>query len=207
MTLPGVAWAESALVVVDMQNDFVRVGAPMEVPTARAVVPVIDRLAATFRSRGRPVIFTRFIAGPRRTLMWEWTDAHRHPVCCCWRRHPRYYSELDAERFCADVVDELAPRPEDYVVDKYGYDAFHNTPLQDILAAEGCRAIVVTGAVTQICVDSTVRGAVHRGVACLVCRDAVASPRADLHSTSLAVLNHKFAWVADSRDILDRLER
>ena len=62
-----------ALLVVDMQNDFVREGAPQEVPEARATIPLIASLLEDFRAAGRPVIYTRFTAGPGRTLLWTWS--------------------------------------------------------------------------------------------------------------------------------------
>jgi nicotinamidase-related amidase len=63
--------ARSALLVVDMQNDFVREDAPQEVPQARLVIGTIAGLAAAFRDSGRPVVYTRFTAGPQRTLLLE----------------------------------------------------------------------------------------------------------------------------------------
>ena len=74
----------SALIVVDMQNDFVRVGAPLEVPDARETIEVNQELLAWFRERKRPVVFTRFIAGPEPTLMWKWSEVIAPPTCCCW---------------------------------------------------------------------------------------------------------------------------
>src|SRR5438045_9160765 len=74
---------KSALIVVDMQNDFVRVGAPLEVPDARETIDVHLELLDWFRSRKRPVIFTRFVAGPHPTLMWKWSPQTAPPVCCC----------------------------------------------------------------------------------------------------------------------------
>ena len=65
--------ATTALVVVDMQNDFVRQGAPLEVPDARGTIDNHRRLLKCFRDRKGVVVFTRFIAGPRRTLIWNWS--------------------------------------------------------------------------------------------------------------------------------------
>ncbi|MEA2628995.1 MAG: ureidoacrylate peracid hydrolase, partial [Chloroflexota bacterium] len=73
-----------ALVVVDMQNDFVRVGAPLEVPDARETIDVHLDLLSWFRAHQRLVVFTRFVAGPARTLMWNWSPQIAPPVCSCW---------------------------------------------------------------------------------------------------------------------------
>jgi nicotinamidase-related amidase len=73
-----------ALVVVDMQNDFVRVGAPLEVPEARATIGPHQTLLDACRRRGIPVVYTKFVAGPERTLVWEWSPQLAPPVHCCW---------------------------------------------------------------------------------------------------------------------------
>src|SRR5258705_3479792 len=56
-----------ALVVVDMQNDFVRIGAPLEVPESRPTIRVHQSLLAVCRERNIPVIYTKFVAGPQRS--------------------------------------------------------------------------------------------------------------------------------------------
>src|SRR5205814_214287 len=85
--------AHPALVVVDMQNDFVRIGAPLEVPEARPTIPVHQRLLAACRERSIPVIYTKFVAGPERTLVWEWSPVLAPPVCCCWKGFLRHYDD------------------------------------------------------------------------------------------------------------------
>ena len=85
----------SALIVVDMQNDFVRVGAPLEVPDARETIEVNQELLAWFRERHRPVVFTRFVAGPEPTLMWKWSEVIAPPTCCCWPGFMRSYADVE----------------------------------------------------------------------------------------------------------------
>src|SRR4051812_50046085 len=60
-----------ALVVVDMQNDFVRVGAPPEVPDARGTIAAHENLLAAFRARGLPVLYTRFLSRQEGNLLWR----------------------------------------------------------------------------------------------------------------------------------------
>ena len=121
--------AHPALVIVDMQNDFVRVGAPLEVPESRPTIPVHQRLLAACRERGIPVICTKFVAGPERTLVWEWSPVLAPPVCCCWKGFLRHYEDVGKELDCSDIIDEIYPEPGDPIVDKFGYGAFHNTSL------------------------------------------------------------------------------
>jgi nicotinamidase-related amidase len=196
-----------ALVVVDMQNDFVRVGAPLEVPTARATIPVHQTLLSTFRELNLPVVYTRFIAGPKSTLVWQWSPQHAPPVCCCWKGHRRGYADVAGERDCADVVDELSPEPGDPVVDKYGYDAFHNTNLNDILRAHHVASVVVTGTVTQICVEETARGSFQHGYPTTIVADAVSSYMPDLHDATLKNFAFKFGWVSSSAEVITEVRR
>jgi nicotinamidase-related amidase len=195
----------AALVVVDMQNDFVRAGAPMEVPDARATIPVIHSLATLFRARRAPVIFTRFVAGPERTLLWNWSPQCAPPTCACWRDKRRSYADITEERLAFDVIDELAPGPGDHVVDKYGYSAFHDTVLPQILKAEAIETLVVTGTVTQICVEDTVHGAFHSGYPTIVVADAVSSYDRELHAAALRGIAAKFGWVVPSSEVLAAL--
>lgn len=196
------ARASPALVVVDMQNDFVRVGAPLEVPDARKAIPVNRRLIDAFRASGRPVVFTRFLAGPERTLMWNWSPVIAPPIRCCWPGVSRAYEDAEDQLECTAVIDELAPLPGEPQVEKYGYNAFHRTNLTDILRAHGVDTVVVTGTVTQICVEDTARAAFHEGFQTIVVADAVSSFDPELHRNALRNIELKYGVVLTSDDVL-----
>lgn len=191
-----------ALVVVDMQNDFLRVGAPQEVPQGRAVIATVRDLVDAFEAAGRPVIYTRFLAGPGETLMTVWSPECGPEQRSCWPGEMRTYADRPGvELEGPAVVDELAPSEDAVVVDKFGYGAFHNTILEDVLHARGCDQIVVTGVITQICVEDTVRQAFHRGFEAVVVEDAVASFDDELHRATLRNLEMKFAAVLTAADV------
>jgi len=196
----------TALVVVDMQNDFVRVGAPLEVPDARETIEVHQELLGWFRAKRRPIVFTRFIAGPKETLMWKWSPVIAPPTRCCWPGIKRAYGDVEGERECVAVIDELEPRHNEHQVDKYGYNGFHRTPLTDLLNAHGVDTVVITGTVTQICVEDTARGAFHEGFQAAVVSDAVSSYAPELHRASLQTLAMKYGRVVTSQDALAELE-
>jgi nicotinamidase-related amidase len=189
---------EQALLIVDMQNDFLRVGAPQEVPAGRDLVPVISELAGVFRQEGRPVIYTRFLAGPGSTLMVRWSPECGPVQRSCWPGHLRDYADRDGPREGAAVVDELEPQPGELVVDKFGYGAFHNTLLVDALRALHVSQVVVTGVVTQICVEDTVRQGMQAGYEMVVVSDCVASFDDELHRATLRNVDMKFGVVVDS---------
>jgi nicotinamidase-related amidase len=197
---------DPALLIVDMQNDFVRVGAPLEVPEARATIPAHRRLIEGARRRGLPVIYTKFLSRSEYYLLWEWSPQCRPPTKCCWKGHRRFYEDADRELDCSDVVEEVYPEPGDPVVEKYGYGAFHETPLASLLRDLGVRSLLVTGTVTQICVEETAREAFHHGFRTTLVADAVSSYAPDLHAATLRNFAMKFGWVEDSGMLLQRLE-
>jgi nicotinamidase-related amidase len=196
---------DPALLIVDMQNDFVRMGAPLEVPDARATLPVHRRLIDAARRRGLPVIYTKFLSHQEYCLLWEWSPQCRPPTKCCWKGHHRYYEDASGELDCTDVVAEIYPEPGDPIIEKYGYGAFHETSLALHLHDLGVRSLLVTGTVTQICVEETAREAFHHGFRTTLVTDAVSSYAPDLHAATLRNFAMKFGWAEDSDTLLQRL--
>jgi nicotinamidase-related amidase len=197
--------AHPAVVVVDMQNDFVRVGAPLEVPEARPTIAVHQTLLGACRERGIPIIYTKFVAGPERTFIWEWSPQLAPPVCCCWKGFLRHYGDVGKELDCADIIDEIYPEPGDPIVDKFGYGAFHNTNLDDLLKARHVESVLVTGTVTQICVEETARESMKRGYRTTIVSDAVSTYAPDLQAAVLKNFAHKFGWVSTAGEIIEAL--
>lgn len=195
----------AALVIVDMQNDFVRVGAPQEVPEARATIPRIQQLLGWFREARRPVVFTKFIAGPCETLVWLWSPECGPEQRSCWPGVRRKYRDCEEEREGPEIIDELRPRPGEHVLEKYGYDAFFRTNLADHLRANHVTDVVVCGTVTHICVASTVNGAFHHGYRTVVASDAVSSYDEELHRATLRAVEAKFGRVASTEEIVAEL--
>lgn len=194
-----------ALLVVDMQNDFVRTGAPLEVPDARATIAVHRRLLAAFRARRLPVLYTRFVSLEEDNLLWRWSPQCHPATRACWPDHARSYDDAPVPLPCIEVIDELAPAPGDPVIDKRGYGAFHATDLDARLRALEVRSLVITGTVTQICVEETAREAFHHGYATTIVADAVSSFAPDLHAAALRNFAMKFGWVANAGDLIAEL--
>ena len=194
----------AAVVVIDMQNDFVRAGAPLEVPGIRKTIPPIQKLIAAARASSIPVIYTRFVAGPKRTLIWDYTPQIAADKAC-WRGVYRKYKDSGKELLCLDVVDEIYPAKDDYVVDKYSYNAFLNTNLIDILNAEAARTIIVSGTVTNVCVGNTVYAAFQNNIEPIVGRDAVSSWDEELNNSTLRNIEGKFGKVLAVEEIIANL--
>lgn len=198
-------WKNSALIIVDMQNDFVRVGAPLEVPSARETIAAQKALIQAFHKRSLPVVYTKFISHPHYYLLWEWSPQCKPPTRCCWKGHQRFYNDIAAKRDCTEIIDELLPAPEDVIIEKFGYGAFHETTLEKTLHSFGINSVVVTGTVTQICVEETAREAFHHGFRTTIVEDGVSSFASDLHAATLKNFAMKFGWVSKSDNIISSL--
>jgi nicotinamidase-related amidase len=194
-----------ALLVVDMQNDFVREGAPMEVPDARKTITQNKALIAYCRQAGIPVIFTRFIGTTERSLLWNWSPKIAPPLRACNKGYKRYYADVKQTLECTDVVDELSPKDGEVIIDKYGYGAFHETRLDSILKAMGVQSLILTGTVTQICVEETGREAFHYGYKTTMVTDAVSSFMPDLHAAAIKNFGMKFGWCKTADEVLAML--
>ncbi|RKF12575.1 cysteine hydrolase [Roseovarius spongiae] len=197
-----------ALIVVDMQNDFVRRGAPMEVPSSRDIVVRLQALISAFRARSLPVVFTRYVAAPDyRHLQTRlpWLELIEPPVSACLPGHMRGYADVDQDRDAAAMIDELAPEPRDIVIDKIFYSAFFKTNLHQQLQSLGVDALAVTGTLTEMCVEDTARHAVHHGYPTAMVRDAVASNSPTRHDAALDAFAGNYGWVMDASEIEARL--
>ncbi len=195
----------SALVIVDMQNDFVRQGAPLEVPDARATIEPHRALIAAFRGRALPIVYTKFIATPYRSLLWNWSPECEPDTKCCWKGHERRYLDGNEALECTDIIREIYPEPGDLIVEKFAYGGFHGTALADMLHSLGVCSLVVTGTVTQICVEETAREAFHHGFRTTLVEDAVSSFSPNLHAATLENFAMKFGWVTPSGDVVARI--
>lgn len=136
-----------ALLVIDMLNDFVLPGAPLEVPKTREVLPAIRTRIASARAAGWPVIFV--------------CDAHQ-PDDPEFSRMGWPPHAVRGTRG-AEVVAELAPQETDPIVEKTSYSAFLHTGLEGLLQALDVERLTLTGCVTNICILYTAYDAVCRG--------------------------------------------
>lgn len=201
----GIDTSAAALVVVDMQNDFVRAGAPQEVPDARTTLGTVATLIEACRRTSVPVMFTRYTAGPNATHHAWFSPECSPPIRSCWPGVTRRYADRSTELYGHDIVDELPPRDGEEIIDKYGYGSFTGTVLDDGLRARRVRQVWLVGTVTQICVEETAREGFRRGYEMVVAADAVSSFDPELHHATLRNLAQKFALVTTSAALLDSL--
>ncbi|HWC27296.1 MAG TPA: isochorismatase family cysteine hydrolase [Solirubrobacteraceae bacterium] len=147
----------TALVVVDMQNDFVREGGSLRVPDAEGTLPCIRRLLALAREHGMRVVYSQD------------THSDGDPEWEIWPEHAREGS------WGWQIVDELAPKTEDTVIRKVRYDAFYGTHLEHFLRLWGVDTLVICGTVANICVHYTAASAALRWFGVVLPSDAISA--------------------------------
>ena len=194
----------TALLVVDMQRGFLDPGEAMEVPPARACIPVIRGLLDTFRTRRLPVVFTAFVYSPDVPLLvGELHPEHRPAAPGAPRGFGLPSSSCLAGSPSASIVDALAPQSGEPVIDKRWYDAFAGSALDGALRARGVTSLVVTGTMTDICVLATVIGAFNREYRITVVQDAVATLWPDIQRATLDIVARAYGRVVSSKQVID----
>jgi ureidoacrylate peracid hydrolase len=182
--------SRSALIIVDMENDFVAEGAPLRAKMAPAVVPPLKRALAHARKTGMRVIFT--------------THAHRRDGCdmgVFGRSKPPIVEGkalVDGEKGI-EIYDELKPLPNEVVIKKRRYSAFYGTDLDIVLRSSGMEAVIITGVTTENCCHATARDALFHNYGVIFLSDATgtfdypdmgygAMSAAEVHRASLVIL-------------------
>ncbi len=148
---------KTALIIVDMQNDFVRKEGKLCVPDAERTIPAIKRVLEKARGSGVTVVYTQD---------WHGRD---DPEFRIWGEHAR------AGTWGAEIVEELKPREDEYVVRKLRYDGFYGTSLDHILRLHNIENLVITGTVANICVLHTAGSAALRWYNVVVPVDCVSA--------------------------------
>jgi nicotinamidase-related amidase len=179
----------TALLIIDMQNDFVIPGAPVPAPGALEIIPRIAALAGRARAKAVPVLYTQEMHradGSDFGIELEFEPEH------CLEGTPGL-----------DIVDGLRPAPGDRLIrGKRRYDAFLGTDLELVLRAARVENLIVTGVCTDICVSATVQHARNLDFRCFVASDATAGTSPRRHEAALLCLEHVFAHVGTASEIM-----
>ena len=204
--------ATVALVIIDMQRDFVDPGGFGEalgndVSLLRRAVPATVLVLDAARRAGLLVIHTREGHRPDLADLPPAKKARGRLPAGIGDAGPMGHILVRGEHG-HDIIDELRPVAGEPVVDKPGKGAFYATDLDAILRSRGIQQLVVCGVTTEVCVTTTVREANDRGYDCLVLEDCVASYFPDFHRSALDMVKAQggiFGWVGASADLLAAL--
>jgi bifunctional isochorismate lyase/aryl carrier protein len=166
----------SALLVLDVQTYFFDEASHAFIPSGLAILPRIVNLVHKYTACDLPVIFTRHINSVQDAkLMAVW-----------WK------DLIDPESLSGQLVPEL-DSSVGVVLEKSQYDAFFETPLEEILCAKKVHQVVICGVMTHLCCETTARSAFMRGFEVFFAVDGTATYTQAFHQASLLTLSHGFA--------------
>ncbi len=197
---PEIRADRTAILVVDMQNDFVSEGGkfvennPAFYEAAQSAISRLERFLQSVSSLV-PVVFTKTVYHP------DHQDAGLLSLS-------RELKALLRGSWGAEIVEALTQSAGEgcYVIEKQRYNAFYNTNLELLLRNLGIQSVVVGGVATDICVESTARAARDLDLYPIVLSDCTAAYSDASHNASLDTLDRYFGSVRSSEEILPLLQ-
>jgi nicotinamidase-related amidase len=207
MQIDAIDPKKTAMIVVDMQNDFVAAGAAMETPAARAVVPKLAEALKICREAGIKVIYTAHVHRRDGSDMGLFDDMHP-PIA--------NRDALVDGTPGINIYPELAPAAGEHVIKKHRYSGFFGTDLDIILREWGVDTVIISGTTTENCCHATARDAMFRNYRVVFLSDATATydypdrgfgamSNADVHNATLVILAASTAHVMSVEDMRKRI--
>jgi ureidoacrylate peracid hydrolase len=213
--------ARSAVIVVDMENDFVAKGgmfdrAGVDVSGAQKAIGPTAKVLAAARQAGLKIVYLKMGYRPDLSDLGATDSVNR-------TRHLKFgvgqkiqapdgreSRLLVRDTWDTDIVPELKPQANDIVIYKTRFSGFYQTDLDATLKKFGIKYLIVAGVTTSICVESTVRDAMFRDYLCVMLRDCMSEPIGhDLprtnHDASLLNAEVLLGWVSDSDQFINAL--
>ena len=202
--------ATTALVIIDMQRDFVEPGGFGEtlgndVSHLQAVVPPLQKVLAAVREAGMTVIHTREGHVPDLSDCPPAKLNRGEPSLRIGAPGPKGRILIRGE-YGHDIIDDLAPLPGEPVIDKPGKGAFYATNLDLVLRTHAITHVILTGITTDVCVHTTMREANDRGYECLILSDCTGATDPANHAAALHMVTMQggvFGAVATSTAVIE----
>jgi ureidoacrylate peracid hydrolase len=190
--------AHTALVVIDVQNDFCAEGGMMDaegldLSGVQAMVPRLARLIDIARAAGVLCVFVRNVYSTKANwyLSNPWLEQAQR------RREGSYIDRAvcEADGWNGEFFGPIRPGPDDPVITKHRFCALTNTDLDLVLRTHQIQTVVLTGVATNVCVETTARSAFVRDYYVVISSDCVATYSAEEQELSLRVLDRYFGQV------------
>ena len=210
----AVDMSRTAILVVDMQNDFGSRGgmfdrAGMDITVIRRAIEPTAHVLATARACKVPVIYLTMQHRSDLLDMGDDSSPHRIKHSRLQVGHAMTSPDGQPSRILVaggwgtSIVPELEPQSGDLVVPKHRYSGFFETQLDSILRGLHVRHLVVTGCTTSVCVESTIRDAMFRDYQCILLEDCTGEPIGSgslrgNHEASLLTIELLLGWVSNS---------
>jgi ureidoacrylate peracid hydrolase len=191
---------KAALLVVDMQNYFCAPGYMGEVPTARGIVPAINRMAQMLRSAGSHVVW---IKGSSDGTEGSWSVFNNYLMTPA--RRERRLVTLSPSHEGHQLWPELEIAPEDGHIVKTRFSAFlqGSSTVDEYLRKRGVDTVIVAGTTTDVCCDSTARDAAMLNYKTIMVSDANATYSDATHAAALCAFYNVFGDVQTTDEVLN----
>ncbi|HUQ51849.1 MAG TPA: cysteine hydrolase, partial [Gammaproteobacteria bacterium] len=209
--------ATTAVIVVDMQNDFGSKGgmferAGIDISGIRKAVPPTARVLDAARKSGIKVVYLKMAYQPDLSDLGHEDSVNRvRHLALGVGQHVtapdgRPSRVLVRDTWNSEIVDELKPHADDIVLYKTRFSGFYKTDLDERLRELGAKHLIITGCTTSICVESTVRDAMFRDYLCILMADCMDEPIGNTfartnHDASLLSTEVLLGWVSDSSEL------
>ena len=196
--------AKTALVIIDMQNYFMKPGFQGEVPMARKIVPTVNRLAAATRELGGHVVWVKNTTTGTRE---NWSVLHD------WLQTPdrrdRRYASMELGQEGHALWGELDARPEDAQIVKKRFSAFiqGSSDIEAYLRGRGIDTLLIGGTATQVCCESSARDAMMLNFKTIMVTDGNAAVTDEDHNASLCAFYLTFGDIMSTDTLVTCLER
>lgn len=176
------------LLIIDMQNDFIAEGAPIECPGGRDIIPNIRAMKDWANKNDVPIIYTQ--------------EAHRKQKVDFGLELERSEPEHCVEGSKGiEIVPQLTPDDSDYVVIKRRYSAYYQTDFEILLKGLKKNVVLICGAATNVCVYATALETQQRDMYAVVLQDCVAGTSVELHEAFLKNIDYVIGDVVDSGEL------
>ncbi len=214
---------KTAVIVVDMQNDFGAKGgmvdlAGIDISGIRKAIAPIAKVLTSARHAGIKIAYLKMAFRPDLSDFGAPDSPNRlkHlPFDVGKSIHApdgRDSRILIRDTWNTDIVDELKPQADDFVIYKHRYSGFYQTDLDSTLKKLGIQHLIITGCTTSVCVESTVRDAMFRDYSCVLLEDCMSQPTpphslpGSNHDASIVLAEAFFAWVSKSEQFMTALQ-
>jgi ureidoacrylate peracid hydrolase len=195
---------QTAHIVVDLQNGFMAPGAVAEIPTAREIVPNVNRISRAVRAGGGLVVYVQNTFDALAVATWSTFFDH----FCSPARRTRMIEAFTPGSDGHALWPGLEVLPDDLKVPKRRFGAFAPgaSALHDILSKRGIDTLIITGTATQVCCESTARDAMMLNYKVFFIADGNATFNDEEHAATLSAMAHTFCDVVDTDTIVAMAE-
>jgi len=180
---------DCAMLIIDMQNDFIADDAPIRCPGGGDIIPNIREIKHWAHTHNIPVFYTK------EEHRWQKTDFGMETQ----REEPEHCLE---GTLGVEIVSGLEPGQDDYIIIKRRYSGFYHSDLDVLLSGLGKNVLLVAGVATNVCVYATVLDAHQRDMRSVVLRDCVAGTSLELHEAFLKNIDYVLGDVITSNELM-----